>query len=120
MKLIIKLIGDTTMKNLIDKAAITANTTEEIYKQVINELESRGYYIADNESDVFNFFADVYPKKNINDDILVREVQRIELDGIPQKYSNYTYIPTITVRIYENYVDSGSFDYGYTVSVKEE
>lgn len=109
------------MKELISKAAITANTTEEIYEQVINELSDREYFTAHNEGDVFNFFADVYPTENISDDdIHTREVQRIELDGEPQKYPTYTYIPTITVRIYENYVDSGSVDYVYTVKVTEE
>lgn len=109
------------MKDLINMAAITANTKEEVYEQVMDELRDRGYFTANNESDVYNFFVGLYPTKNISDkDILTREIQRIKIDGVPQKYATYTYIPTITVRIFENYMDSGSCDYVYTVNVTEE
>lgn len=108
------------MKDIISKAVISANMTKDVYKQVLNELVNKDYFIAYNESDVFNFFVGVY-KRNISDnDICAREVQRLELDGEPQDHGVYTYIPTITVKIYENYVDSGSMEYVYTVKVTEE
>lgn len=102
------------MRQLIDENLISATTTDSVYDQVIDLLEARGYDTANNADEVINYLS--YLKDVDLDDISTNDVQRIDIDG----ELDGEYQKTIHVIIAENYVDSGSVDYVYTISVWED
>ena len=112
------------MTTLVYPSEITAKTVEEVYEQVVTELEESGYTVANTDDELLAALS-AGSDDVTSDEITTREAQRFQLDGIEKgKYvaadgTTSTYIPTITVVIFENYTDSASDDYVYMVSVYE-
>lgn len=102
------------MRQLINENSISATTVDSVYDQVIDLLEARGYNTANNADEVINFLS--YLEDVDLDDISSNDVQRIDLDGD----LDGDWQKTIHVIIAENYVDPGSDDYVYTISVWED
>lgn len=95
------------MNDLINAKEITSKTISGVEKEVIAILNNNGY-IAGSKEDLNNFFNGEKYSSNI--------IQKLEIDG----KINGDWQTTITVVISEHYVDSGSVDYFYTVTVTED
>lgn len=100
------------MANLINKKEITATTVESVLEQVINKLNRYGYAVADSDEKAESMFKEWGYDGEMRYDVEQQFELLGEMDGDWQK--------TISVTIYGNYVDSGSDDYIYTVSVTED
>ena len=95
------------MNDLIKAKEITSNTVSEVEKEVIDLLNNKGY-ITGSREDLNNFFGGEKFSSNA--------IQKLEIDG----EMDGDWQTTITAIIYENYIDSGSDDYFYTVKVTED
>lgn len=100
------------MGKLIDKKEITATTVENVLEQVINKLNRYGYTTAESDEEAEAMFKEWGYEEEMRYEVAQSFEVLGEMDGDWQK--------TITVTIYGNYADSGSDDYIYTVSVKED
>lgn len=92
------------MNDLINAKEIASKTVSEVEKEVIDLLNNKGY-IAGSEEDLNKFFGGEKFSSNA--------IQKVEIDG----EMDGDWQTTITAIIYENYIDSGSDDYFYTVKV---
>jgi hypothetical protein len=95
------------MKNLINAKEIISKTTSEVEQEVISLLNRKGF-TAGSKEELKNFFDGEKYYSN--------SIQKLQIDG----EMNGDWQTTITVIIYENYVDSGSDDYFYTIKVSED
>ena len=93
--------------NLINTKEITSNTVEEVKNEIINLLNQKGY-TAGSDEDREQFFGGEKFSSN--------SIQKLQIDG----KMNGDWQTTITVVIYENYIDAGSDDYFYTAEVRED
>lgn len=101
------------MNTIINPSDITATTLDGVKEQVL-EIGNKYNTMVEDRDDLVN---DAIWAMGIEfDDYSSREVQRFSVDG--ETHGDWQ--STITVVIFENYVDAGSDDYVYSFTAYED
>lgn len=101
------------MKNLVNKENINAVTIAEVEAQVKAELTQKGLVVVEDKA-----AAEQYFKDNFEEEGYVGSETAQQFDIISEVVGGWA--TTINVKIEAHYIDAGSDDYVYTVTVTED
>ena len=101
------------MKNLVNKENINAVTIAEVEAQVKAELTNNGLIVVEDKAAAEQFFKDNFEEEGYVCNETAQTFDMLgEVDG--------DWVTTLIVKIEAHYIDAGSDDYVYTVTVTED
>lgn len=101
------------MKNLVNTESFKAVTVADVEAQVKAELTQNGFIVVEDKAAAEQFFKDNFEEEGYVGSETAQQFDIIsEVDG--------GWATTTTVKIEAHYIDAGSDDYVYTVTVTED